>query len=116
MRHFISDERLIRLAHQMICTMLASYDFPVLYREEYPYHDPDPLDDLRQFEDIDYSENLVMLSSLARVNDDNWGILKLPKRYQVLQSSIYYYFVRPSIHRWCHIAGIKPYVLHNLSN
>ena len=57
--------------------MLASYDFPDLYREEYPYHDPDPLDDLRQFEDTDYSENLVMLSSLARVNDDERGILKL---------------------------------------
>ena len=26
--------------------------------------------------------------------------LKLTKRYQVLQCSIYYYFVRPSIHCW----------------
>lgn len=76
MGHFISDEKLIRLAHQMICTMLASYDFPDPYREEYLYHDPDPLDDLRQFEDTDYSENMVMLSALARVNDDERGILR----------------------------------------
>ena len=76
MGHFISDEKLIKLAHQMICMMLASYDFPSLYREEYSYHDSDPLDDLRQFEDSDFSENLVMLSALARVNDDEIGTLK----------------------------------------
>ena len=76
MGHFISDEKLIRLAHQMICMMLASYDFPSLYREEYSYHDSDPLDDLRQFEDSDFSGNLVMLSALARVNDDEIGTLK----------------------------------------
>lgn len=70
MGHFISDEKLIRLAHQMVCTMLASYDFLDLYREGYPYNDTDPLDDLRQFEDSDCSENLVMLSALARVNID----------------------------------------------
>ena len=77
MGHFISDEKLVRLAHQMICMMLASYDFPNLYREKYPSHDPDPLDDLRQFEDADFSENLVMLSALARVNDDERGTLKV---------------------------------------
>ena len=76
MGHFISDEKLIKLAHQMICMILASYDFPSLYREEYSYHDSDPLDDLRQFEDSDFSENLVMLSALARVNDDEIGTLK----------------------------------------
>ena len=59
----------------MISLMLASYDFPKLYREEPPYHDPDPLDDLRQFEDADFSENLVMISALARVNDDERGTL-----------------------------------------
>ena len=62
----------------MMCTMLALYDFPglYLYSGEYPHNDPDPLDELRQFEDADYSENLVMLSSLARANDDERGTLK----------------------------------------
>ena len=70
MGHFISDERLIRLGHQLLCTLFAAYDFPSLYREEFPYHDPDPLDDLRSLEDSDLSEQLVMISALARANDD----------------------------------------------
>jgi len=70
--HFISDDRLIRLGHQLLCALLAAYDFPDLYRDrgDYPHHDPDPLDDLRSLEDSDFSENLVMLSALARANDD----------------------------------------------
>jgi kynurenine formamidase len=30
--HFISDERVIRLGHQLLCVLLAAYDFPNLYR------------------------------------------------------------------------------------
>lgn len=70
MGHFISDDRLLRLGHQLLCALFAAYDFPDLYREKYPHHDPDPLDDLRSLEDSDFSENLVMLSALARANDD----------------------------------------------
>jgi hypothetical protein len=70
--HFISDDRLIRLAHRLLCALLAAYDFPDLYRDrgDYPNHDPDPFDDLRALEDSDFSEHLVMLCGLARVNDD----------------------------------------------
>lgn len=70
MGHFISDDRLIRLGYQLLCALFAAYDFQDLYRDEYPLHDPDPLDDLRSLEDTDFSENLVMLSALARANDD----------------------------------------------
>jgi hypothetical protein len=70
--HFISDDRLIRLGHQLLCALFAAYDFPDLYRDrgDYPHHEPDPIDDLRSLEDSDFSEHLVMLSALARVNDD----------------------------------------------
>jgi hypothetical protein len=78
--HFISDERLIRLGHQLLCALFAAYDFPSLYREKFPYHDPDPMDDLRSLEDSDLSEQLVMLSALARANDDEHQTLSAVKK------------------------------------
>lgn len=67
MGQYISDERVTRLGHQLLCVLLAAYDFPNLYRGD---GDPDPLDDLRSLEDSDLSEQLVMLAALARANDD----------------------------------------------
>ena len=79
MGHFISDERLIQLGHQLLVPF-AAYDFPSLYREEFLYHDPDPIDDLRSLEDFDLSEQLVMLFALARANDDEHQALSAVKK------------------------------------
>jgi hypothetical protein len=68
--HFISDERMKRLGHRLLCALFAAYDFPDLYREKFPHHETDPLDEFRALEDSDFSEHLVMLSALARANDD----------------------------------------------
>ena len=77
MGHFISDERVMRLGHQLLCVLLAAYDFPNLYRGD---GDPDPLDDLRSLEDSDLSERLVMLAALARANDDEHQSLTAVKK------------------------------------
>lgn len=68
--HFISDDRLKSLGHQLLCALFAAYDFPILYREQFLHHEPDPLDDFRALEDSEFSERLVMLSALARADDD----------------------------------------------
>src|SRR5204862_7461789 len=75
--HFISVERVMRLGHQLLCVLLAAYDFPNLYRGD---GDPDPLDDLRSLEDSDLSEQLVMLAALARANDDEHQSLSAVKK------------------------------------
>ncbi len=80
MGHFISDDRLKRLGHQLLCELFAAYDFPALYRDRFPNHDPDPLDDLRALEDSDFSEQLVMLSALARANDEEHQTLSAVER------------------------------------
>jgi hypothetical protein len=78
--HFISEDRLKRLGHQLLCALFATYDFPDLYREVFPHHDPDPMDDFRALEDSEFSERLVMLSALARADDDERQTLSSVER------------------------------------
>ncbi|MCR8923418.1 hypothetical protein NO559_11580 [Dasania sp. GY-MA-18] len=72
----INDEPLIKLGHRLLCMFFAAYDFEVFYRESDPVlRDSDPLDDFRQFEETEISENLLTLAALARACDDEYGLL-----------------------------------------
>ena len=64
--HTISDATLVRAGHRVLCIAYALYEWESLRRDS----DPDPLDDLLQFEDEDLSESLLSLASLARAADD----------------------------------------------
>ena len=69
--HLINNEPIIKLGHRLLCSLFAAYDFEDFYREPDPkLRDPDPLDDFRQFEDNEMSENLLTLAALARACDD----------------------------------------------
>ena len=72
----INDEPLIKLGHRLLCLFFSAYDFEVFYRDlDPPVRDPDPLDDLRQFEENEISETLLTLAALARACDDEYGLL-----------------------------------------
>ncbi len=70
--HFITDETTVKSGYQLLSLLFAAYDFDDLYRDS----DPDPLDDLLQYQDELISEKLVSLSALARVCDDEMDVLK----------------------------------------
>lgn len=73
----INDEPLVKLGHRLLCLFFSAYDFEVFYRDlDPPLRDPDPLDDLRQFEESEISETLLTLAALARACDDEYGILE----------------------------------------
>jgi hypothetical protein len=76
----INDEPLVKLGHKLLCLFFSAYDFDAFYREsaeEPSMRDPDPLDDLRQFEDDEISETLLTLAALARACDDDYGLLDI---------------------------------------
>jgi hypothetical protein len=73
----ITDEPLVKLGHRLLCLFFSAYDFETLYRDLDPRtRDPDPLDDLRKFEDSEIQETLLTLAALARACDDQYGHLE----------------------------------------
>ncbi len=72
----INDEPLIKLGHRLLCLFFSLYDFEAFYRDPDPrLRDPDPLDNFRQFEENEISENLLTLAALARACDDEYNLL-----------------------------------------
>lgn len=69
--HSVTDSTLIKAGHRLLCALFAAYDFPIFYRDD----DPDPLDDFRQFEDEEISENLLTLVAISRACDDELDTL-----------------------------------------
>lgn len=70
--HPISESTLVRAGHRLLTNILAAYDLDELRRDS----DPDPLDDLRQFEIDEQTEALITLAAIARVLDDDSNTLK----------------------------------------
>jgi hypothetical protein len=71
--HSISNATLIKAGHRVLCIAFSLYEWEGLRRDS----DPDPLDDLLQFEDEDLSESLLSLSVLARAIDEELKILEV---------------------------------------
>jgi hypothetical protein len=71
--HTISNATLIKAGHRVLCIAFSLYEWDGLRRDS----DPDPLDDLLQFEDEDLSESLLSLSALARAIDDELNTLDI---------------------------------------
>jgi hypothetical protein len=65
--HFISDDMLVRAGYGLLTSVFAAYDLNDLRRDS----DPDPLDDLRRFEDEVQTGRLITLAAVARVLDDD---------------------------------------------
>jgi putative SOS response-associated peptidase YedK len=67
----ITGDGLIKAGHRALLIALGWYEWEALRRDS----DPDPLDELLQFEDEELATSLLLLAAIARVREDESGIL-----------------------------------------